>query len=77
MLFSGDLGPDEKAFHPEPDAPEGFDYIVSESTYGGRDREDYSLEGRRATLRQELKAGLERGGNVVIPSFALERSQSD
>jgi metallo-beta-lactamase family protein len=75
MLFSGDLGPDEKAFHPEPDAPEGFDYIVSESTYGGRDREDYSLEGRRATLRQELKAGLERGGNVVIPSFALERSQ--
>jgi metallo-beta-lactamase family protein len=75
MLFSGDLGPEEKVFHPEPDAPEGFDYIVSESTYGGRDRDDYTLEGRRASLRKELKTGLERGGNVVIPSFAVERSQ--
>ena len=75
MLFSGDLGPDEKVFHPEPDAPEGFDYIVCESTYGGRDREDYTLAERRATLRDELKRGLERGGNVVIPSFAVERSQ--
>jgi metallo-beta-lactamase family protein len=75
MLFSGDLGPDEKVFHPEPDAPEGFDYIVCESTYGGRDRDDYTLAQRRATLRDELRQGLERGGNVVIPSFAVERSQ--
>jgi metallo-beta-lactamase family protein len=75
MLFSGDLGPDEKVFHPDPEAPEGFDYICCESTYGGRDRDDYTLEGRRATLRQELVDGLQRGGNVVIPSFAVERSQ--
>jgi len=75
MLFSGDLGPDEKVFHPEPDAPEGFDYIVCESTYGDRDRDDYTIEERRATLRDELRRGLERGGNVVIPSFAVERSQ--
>jgi len=75
MLFSGDLGPDEKVFHPEPDAPEGFDYICSESTYGGRSRDDYTLEARRASLRKELKEGLGRGGNVVIPSFAVERSQ--
>jgi metallo-beta-lactamase family protein len=75
MLFSGDLGPDEKTFHPDPDAPEGFDYIVCESTYGDRDREDYTLEARRAVLRDELRRGLARGGNVVIPSFAVERSQ--
>ena len=75
MLFSGDLGPDEKVFHPEPDAPEGFDYVVCESTYGGRDRDDYTIEERRATLKDELTRGLERGGNVVIPSFAVERSQ--
>jgi len=75
MLFSGDLGPDEKVFHPEPDAPEGFDYIVCESTYGGRDREDHTLAQRRVILRNELRRGLERGGNVVIPSFAVERSQ--
>jgi len=75
MLFSGDLGPDQKVFHPEPDAPEGFDYVVCESTYGDRDREDYTLQGRRDALCRELNTALKRGGNVVIPSFALERSQ--
>ncbi len=75
ILFSGDLGPDQKAFYHEPDAPEGFDYVVCESTYGDRDRADYTLAGRRETLRTELGAALARGGNVVIPSFAVERSQ--
>jgi len=75
LLFSGDLGPDEKVFHPEPDAPEGFDYLVCESTYGNRERDDYTLDGRRAALRKELEDGLALGGNVVIPSFAVERSQ--
>ena len=75
LLFSGDLGPEEKVFHPDPDAPEGFDYVICESTYGARERDDYTLEGRRAALRKELEAGLKRGGNVIIPSFAVERSQ--
>lgn len=75
LLFSGDLGPDEKVFHPEPDAPEGFDYIICESTYGNRERADYTLEGRRKALEAELVEGLAKGGNVVIPSFAVERSQ--
>ena len=75
MLFSGDLGPEEKAFHPEPDAPEGYDYIICESTYGNRERDDYTLEKRREAIRDELTRGLSRGGNVVIPSFAVERSQ--
>lgn len=75
MMFSGDLGPEEKAFHPEPDAPVGYDYIISESTYGNRDRDDYTLEKRRDAMRDELVRGLRRGGNVVIPAFAVERSQ--
>lgn len=75
MLFSGDLGPEEKAFHPEPEAPTGYDYIICESTYGNRDRDDYTLEKRREAMRDELIRGLNRGGNVVIPSFAVERSQ--
>jgi metallo-beta-lactamase family protein len=75
LLFSGDLGPEEKAFHPEPDAPTGYDYIICESTYGDREREDYTLQNRREALRAELVRGLNRGGNVVIPSFAVERSQ--
>ena len=75
LLFSGDLGPEEKAFHPEPDAPAGHDYIICESTYGDRDRDDYTLEKRREAIKQELTRGLNRGGNVVIPAFAVERSQ--
>ncbi len=75
LLFSGDIGPEEKAFHPEPDAPQGYDYLICESTYGDRDRADYTLEARRAALKSELNQALSRGGNVVIPSFAVERSQ--
>ena len=74
-LFSGDLGPDEKVFHLAPDAEQGFDYVVCESTYGDRERSDYTLDARRKALGDALREGLERGGNVVIPSFAVERSQ--
>jgi metallo-beta-lactamase family protein len=75
LLFSGDIGPDEKVFYAEPEAEKGFDYIVCESTYGDRERDDYTLATRRDALRKELTEGLERGGNVVIPCFAVERSQ--
>ena len=75
ILFSGDIGPDEKVFYLEPDAPAGFDYILCESTYGGRDRDDYSLDQRREALKAEINRALERGGNLVIPAFAVERSQ--
>ena len=75
ILFSGDLGPDEKVFYKEPDAPSGFDYILCESTYGGRDRQDYTLVERRAQLKAEINDALGRGGNLIIPTFAVERSQ--
>ena len=75
ILFSGDIGPEEKVFHPEPGGEAGFDYIICESTYGDRDRDDYTLETRRDMLRKELVRGLSAGGNVVIPAFAVERSQ--
>lgn len=75
ILFSGDLGPDEKVFYKAPNAPSGFDYIVCESTYGGRDRTDYTLDQRREALKSEINDALGRGGNLVIPAFAVERSQ--
>ena len=75
LLFSGDIGPDEKVFYKDPEAPAGFDYILCESTYGGRERDDYTLEQRRQTLRTEINEALGRGGNLVIPAFAVERSQ--
>ena len=38
ILFSGDIGPDHKMLEPDPEAPTGFDYVICESTYGGKDR---------------------------------------
>lgn len=75
MLFSGDIGPQEKAFHDVPDAPTDLDYLFMESTYGDRDREDLTLEARREVLKKELLEGLEAGGNILIPAFAVERTQ--
>ena len=75
MLFSGDLGPDNKAFQENPEAPTGLDYVVCESTYGDRSRPKITIEERRALLETEVKTALARGGNLVIPTFALERTQ--
>ncbi|MFN3400034.1 MAG: MBL fold metallo-hydrolase RNA specificity domain-containing protein [Ferrovibrio sp.] len=75
LMFSGDIGPDEKVFYNEPEGPAGFDYILCESTYGGRDRDDYTLVQRREALKLEINTALARGGNLVIPAFAVERSQ--
>lgn len=75
VLCSGDLGPDNKAFHADPTGPAGFDHVICESTYGDRTREALSIEERRAVLEAEIRSALLRGGNLIIPTFALERTQ--
>ncbi len=75
LLFSGDLGPDQKAFHPDPDAPTSYDYLICESTYGGRERTDASPKERRSLLAREINDTIKAGGDVVIPAFAVERTQ--
>ena len=74
-VFSGDLGPEYKSFHPDPAAPSDVDHVICESTYGDRDRESLTIEQRRKLLEVEIVEGLSRGGNLVIPVFALERTQ--
>ncbi len=75
LLFSGDLGPDNKSFHAAPDAPRDFDHLICESTYGDREREDVTGAERRRHLQSEIERAVGRGGNLVIPTFALERTQ--
>ena len=76
ILFSGDIGPEHKLFHPDPEAPENFDYVVCESTYGGRTRPKVTPEKRRAILAKEVLRALRDGdGMMLIPSFAVERTQ--
>jgi metallo-beta-lactamase family protein len=74
-LCSGDLGPEFKAFEPDPQAPAGFDYVICESTYGDRSRKKLTIAERRNLLEREIKEAIARGGNLVIPTFALERTQ--
>lgn len=75
VLFSGDIGPDEKSFHPDPQAPHDIDYLLVESTYGGRERADASPAARRKILKQEILDGLKASGNILMPAFAVERTQ--
>lgn len=75
LLFSGDVGPEHKSFHADPAGPRDLDHVFCESTYGDREREPVTAEERRALLQAEVKSALSRGGNLIIPVFALERTQ--
>lgn len=75
LLFSGDIGPEHKLFHADPDAPQDLDYIICESTYGSRQRPRVTTSRRRSLLSAELRRAFKRGGNVIIPAFAVERTQ--
>ncbi|MDI7861720.1 MBL fold metallo-hydrolase [Rhizobiaceae bacterium n13] len=75
LLFSGDLGPDHKLLQYDPEAPAGWDYVICESTYGDTDRLEVSEARRRAELRSEVRAAVQPHGALLIPSFAVERTQ--
>ncbi len=75
LLFSGDIGPGEKALQHKPRAPMDIDYLFVESTYGDRERKDRTSIQRRRILRNEIRAGLKAGGMILIPAFAIERTQ--
>lgn len=73
VVFSGDLGNRGKPIINGPTPAPQADYIVMESTYG--DREHKPLDTSVEELKEAILDTLERGGNVVIPTFALERAQ--
>ncbi|MFI5000158.1 MAG: MBL fold metallo-hydrolase RNA specificity domain-containing protein [Reyranellales bacterium] len=75
MAFSGDIGPRDKALEPDPTPPGQADIALVESTYGDRVRGRLSETERRAVLGRELADGLKAGGNVIVPVFAVERTQ--
>ncbi len=73
ILFSGDLGGDGRVILRDPDPPPRPDILVMETTYGNRPHKQ--LEPSVRELYDAILDTFRRGGNVVIPSFALERSQ--
>jgi metallo-beta-lactamase family protein len=75
LLFSGDLGAGGRDYSPDPEGPSGVDHLIVESTYGDRERLDLDGASRRALLARELNEAHAAGGPVLIPAFAVERSQ--
>ncbi len=75
VLASGDIGPDAKLLQPDPQAPTGLDYVLCESTYGDEDRPPVTRESRRQHLAAEVREAKARGGALLIPAFAVERTQ--
>jgi len=73
VLFSGDLGrPNDRVMNP-PHTPDPVDYLVLESTYGGRGHEDHEPLEALADIARRTFA---RKGVLLIPSFAVGRAQA-
>lgn len=75
ITFTGDLGNYDKPIVNDPDYLNKTDYLVIESTYGSRNHEDEDDEARVEHLSRIITETFDRGGNVVIPAFAVERTQ--
>ncbi len=73
LVFSGDLGNLDMPIIKDPTYIEGADYLVMESTYG--DRLHGKIEDQSSIFIQILLDTINRGGNVIIPSFAVGRTQ--
>ena len=73
FVFSGDVGQDDDKLMYPPQKPQKADYVFLESTYGNRlhPQNDVLLD-----LEMIINKTINRGGNVVIPSFAVERAQT-
>jgi len=72
ILFSGDIGRFPQLIIREPGVPGEMDYLVCESTYGDRLHPSDDFQAR---LAQIVESTAERGGSVIIPSFAIGRTQ--
>ncbi len=73
LVYSGDLGMHEKPLLKDPAVIEKADYVIMEATYG--DRVHDNIEQRTEELINIILKTTKRGGSVIIPSFAVGRTQ--
>jgi len=74
LMFSGDIGRADLPIVRDPVLPKDVDYLIMESTYG--DRSHDSSDQAYDELQTVLSRTIERGGKVIIPSFAVGRTQT-
>lgn len=73
LVFTGDLGTPDQPIIKNPTIIENADYIIMESTYGNRLHPD--TESRKEELKTVIDRAMAKGGNLIIPAFAVERTQ--
>ncbi len=73
LWFSGDIGRRNLPLLRDPVLPEGADYLIMESTYGDKPHREPELA--YDELRQVVNRTVQRGGKVVVPAFAVGRTQ--
>ena len=73
IIFSGDMGRWDRPMLEDPSVFKKTDYVVMESTYGDREHGDTNDIGDE--LAEIAKVTYKAGGNIVVPSFALQRAQ--
>lgn len=73
LVFSGDIGNQPVPIVRPPETPKEADVLVMEATYGSRQHEDPKV--RRGKLRQLIQETVRTQGVLLIPAFALERTQ--
>jgi len=74
LHFSGDVGRPRTPILRDPRPFPAVDYLICESTYGGRMHE--SVPEAEQVFHQHVKAAIERGGKVIIPAFSVGRTQT-
>ena len=74
LVFSGDIGNKNQPLIKDPEYTKSADYVVMESTYGDRLHEKGEVNSI-TDLASIIQRTLDRGGNVIIPSFAVGRTQ--
>jgi len=73
VIFSGDIGRPDRPIVQDPSIVEQADYVLIESTYGDRVHE--GPEDTKKLIAEVINSTRQAGGNIIVPSFALERSQ--
>ena len=73
LVFSGDIGREDMAILWPPETPENPDILIMESTYG--DRLHGTVQQARKELQDVVRAAVRRRGKVIIPAFAVGRTQ--
>jgi metallo-beta-lactamase family protein len=73
VVFSGDIGRYDQPILKDPESPTHADYLLCESTYGDRDHPSGNVSDELADV---INQTAKRGGAVVIPAFAVGRTQT-